>query len=164
MSIFNKKNWKRDNDYETPQVIWDDIKRFLPKDKQIWLPFYCNGLAKNWVDYYKFNTIHDNDNFWDCDKGDVVVDNPPYMIEGISYTKRRIIERLKKLNKPFMLLLPTTTLPPRYFRDLFDKDIQIIIPPTKYNFLKDGIETTGCPFYTLWICWRMGFEKDIMYV
>ena len=164
MSIFNKKAYKVDNDYETPVYVWEQVKRFLPKDKQIWLPFYCNGLAKEWFDKNGFNTIHDHDDFWESDKGDIVIDNPPYMIKGMPRTKQKIIQRLKKLNKPFMLLLPTTTLQTRYFKELYDDQIQIIIPPTKYNFLKNGTLTTGCPFYTLWVCWRMGLEKDLNYV
>ena len=164
MSIFNKKRWKNDNDYETPTTIYDDIKPFLPKDKIIWMPFYCSGRAKKWFDDNNFQTIHDTDNFWYSNKGECIVDNPPYMIKGITLTKKKIITRLKSFNKPFMLLLPTTTLQTKYFKELFDKDIQLLIPPGKYNFLKDGVLTYGCPFYTLWICWKMNFKKDINYL
>ena len=140
MAIFNKKRWKVDNDYETPVKVWEAVKPFLPKDKQIWLPFYCNGRAKEWFNKNDFNTIHDQDDFWHSNKGDCIIDNPPYMIKGMTLTKSKIIQRLKHINKPFMLLLPTTTLQTKYFKELFDKDIQLLIPPGKYNFLKDDLK------------------------
>ena len=46
-----------------------------------------------------------NRDFWENNKGDIVVDNPPYKVEGIVKTKEKIIKRLMELNKPFMLFL-----------------------------------------------------------
>jgi len=35
-----------------------------------------------------------------------------------------------------------------------------LVPKEKYNFEKSDGEATICPFYTIWVCYKMGFEKD----
>jgi len=74
------------------------------------------------------------------------------------------MKRLKELKKPFMLLVPASTIQTTYFKDLFDSDIQLIIPSKQYQFIKNGVLTKGCPFYTIWICWKMNFKNDIILV
>ena len=72
------------------------------------------------------------------------------------------MERLINLNKPFCLLLPSTSLQTKYFKELSDKHggFQLLIPKEKYDYEKEEGVRTKCLFYTLWICWNMNFAKD----
>jgi hypothetical protein len=97
--------------------------------------------------------------------GDIIVSNPPYTI------KREVFTRLKQLGKPFVMLVPSTTIQTKYFKELFeDEQIQLIIPYKKNNFdklvngeiikpIKDN-----CSFYTLYITWQIGLEKDVIFI
>ena len=159
--LLHKRNWKVDNEYETPPEIWDEILPFLPKDKVCWMPFYCTGFSGDYLAKKGIKILHRYEDFWIHNRGDYVCDNPPYMLPEMTRAKKKIMERLKFLNKPFMLLLPSSTIQTVYFKELFDEHIQLIIPSRQYQFFKDGILTHNCPFYTLWVCWRMNFEKDL---
>jgi hypothetical protein len=158
------RKWKEDNDYETPSHVWDDILHLIPKNKQIWSPFYCNGYSGNYLKSKGLDVIHLEEDFFENNKGEVCIDNIPYRSKERTLMKREIMKRLKILDKPFMILVPASTIQTAYFKDLFDDDIQLIIPSKQYQFLKNGQLTKGCPFYTLWICWKMNFEKNIIMV
>ena len=171
MSIFNKQPYSDGaSDWNTPASVWDIVLPFIPKDKVIWLPFYNDGYAGNYLRSKGFNIIHNADeDFWKNNHGDCVIDNPPYKCVGIIKTKEKIIKKLIEMNKPFMLLVPTTTMQTQYFKKLYDqspKDFQLVVPQTKYNFEKspDETEVSKCPFYTLWICWNMNFDKDFILI
>ena len=45
MATYSNYNPKIYNHYITPNPIWDDIKKYIPTDKVIWEPFYCNGQS-----------------------------------------------------------------------------------------------------------------------
>ena len=53
----------------------------------------------------------------------------------------RVFARLRELGKPFVVIMPCSTLTTRYFRDLF-QDIQVIVPRRRIQFRKlvDGVE------------------------
>jgi len=161
MSIFNKKPYKDGNsDWNTPKYVWDIVLPFIPKDKKIWLPFYNDGYAGKYLKEKGYDIIHNNEDFWENNHGDCVIDNPPYKCEGIIKTKEKIMKRLIELDKPFMLLIPTTTIQTRYFKAIHNKHFQLLIPRIKYNFEKREGEITKCPFYTLWVCYKMNFKND----
>jgi len=166
MAIFKDcSTFQVHDDYVTPPKVWDAVIPYLPRDKIIWMPFYCEGSCGEYLTKEGFRVHHSpNEDFYEHDHGEMCCDNPPY---GGS-AKRDIIIRLKKLNKPFMLLVPTTTIQTKYYQKLHDEDIQLLIPSGKYNFVKktgQSLEqTNNCPFYTLWICWRMNFRHDITFI
>jgi len=153
-----------DNDWNTPEYVWDYLIDYeiIPRDKTIWLPFYNDGECGNYLRKKNFNIIHKNEDFFQQDYGDIVIDNPPYMDKNIPNVKLKIMERLIKLNKPFMLLFPSSTIQTKYFHKLVHKheNFQLIIPKEKYNFEKHKGDKTKCLFYTLWVCWNMNFESD----
>lgn len=161
MSIFNKQPYKDGNsDWNTPASVWDIVIPYIPNDKTIWMPFYNDGYCGEYLTSKGFNVIHNNEDFWENNHGDICVDNPPYKCEGIVKTKEKIIKRLVELDKPFMLLIPTTTLQTAYYKKIHNEDFQVLIPQTKYNFEKFVGDKTKCPFYTLWLCYKVGLEKD----
>ncbi len=161
MSIFNKMSYREgSSDWNTPAYVWDTIIPFIPREKKIWMPFYNDGYSGNYLREWSFDIIHKNEDFWNHNRGDCVVDNPPYNCKGIVKTKEKIMKRLIELDKPFMLLMPTTTIQTQYFKNIHNEHFQILVPKEKYNFEKSDGEATICPFYTIWVCYKMGFEKD----
>ena len=67
-----------------------------------------------------------------------------------------------------MLLLPTMKLHTNYVANFFkERNCQIVIPRRRVHFMKyvDGVEVPdwkkGTTFDCVWMCYKMGFEKDI---
>ena len=163
----NKKQILITNDWTTPDDIWDGLIPFLIpyKDKTIWQPFYCDGKCGKYLSSKGFNIIHKCEDFFEVDyPNTIIVDNPPFNLCWLVRSKREIMKRCMKLNHPFILLFPTTIIQTQYFKEMFDEHFQFIIPPCKYNFFKDGEKTNKCPFYTMWICWKMELKNDINYI
>jgi hypothetical protein len=119
------------------------VAPYLPKDKVLWEPFYASGAAGNHLQTLGFDTVHYDEDFFQANHGDVVVSNPPFSI------KQKVLERLKALDKPFVLLLPASVLGTKMLRNLFP-DIQVLIPNGRINFLKDGTQTKGVWFASFW--------------
>lgn len=140
------------NDYwATPLYAWKQIEEYIPTDKEIWCPFYYNGNHK--LKELR-NIIHNDEDFFENNRGDIVIDNPPFSI------KKKVIKRLIELEKPFILLLPVSTICYQYFPR--DKNIQLIIPPKRINFKADG--TSSCSFDTIYICYNINLNKDIIFL
>ena len=57
--------------------------------------------------------------------------------------------------------MPSSTINYQYFRE-FKNKIQIIIPPKRYNFMKD--KKSSATFDTLYYCYKMNFNKDIIWL
>ena len=104
MATYRDYNPSRYNDFISPPHIWEDIKQFIPKNKIISMPFYCDGECGNDMRNLGFNVIHNNEDFFENDRGDIVIDNPPFEL------KKKIIEKLVERNKPFILILPVSTI------------------------------------------------------
>ena len=82
-----------------------------------------------------FDVIHEDLDFFTQDLGECVVTNPPFS------ELPRVLARLRELGKPFVVIMPCSTLTTRYFRDLF-QDIQVIVPRRRIQFRKlvDGVQ------------------------
>lgn len=158
-----KKGYNTHDDYTTPYSAWDSIKDFIPKDKIIWEAFYCNGSSGDILKELGFNVIHKNEDFFDNNYGDIVVSNPPYSI------KQQIIERLVKLDKPFILIMPIITITYKYIRELLGDELQLIIPRKRIHFIKikDGQiekQKSQCSFDSAYFCWKMNLQRDIIFL
>ena len=46
---------KDSDNYATDKSGWEKIQKFIPKDKLIWSPFYCDGKQK---DHIHLNMIY----------------------------------------------------------------------------------------------------------
>jgi hypothetical protein len=139
------------DDWETPLYAWKQIEEYIPKDKEIWCPFFYNGNHKL---KELFDIIHIDEDFFENDRGDIVVDNPPFSI------KKSVIQRLLHLDKPFILLLPVSTICYQYFPK--SEHIQLIIPPKRINFRTDG--KSSATFDTIYICYKINLIKDIIFL
>jgi len=165
MAIFLTKTFSKHDDWMTPKTAWENIKEYIPKDKVIWEAFYGNGKSGKYLTDLGFNVIHKEVDFFENDLGDIIVSNPPFS------QLREILPRLKELNKPFIMIMPSSKINTQYFRKLFCNDqIQIIIPRKRIQFIKtvNGEPVKGlkscCNFDCLYFCWKLNFPRDIIWL
>jgi hypothetical protein len=167
MASFNTKTFLKHDDYMTPKSAWENIKHLIPRDKIIWEAFYGDGKSGSYLTELGFNVIHNEEDFFTSNYGDVIVSNPPF-------TKvPEILKRLVELDKPFILIMPSSKINTQYFRKLFsynENPIQIIIPKKRIDFQKlingkqpDNWKST-CNFDCFYYCWKMNLKTDIIWL
>ena len=159
MAGFNTKTFIKHDDYMTPKYAWENIKQFIPRDKVIWEAFYGDGKSGTYLKELGFNVIHEEVDFFDNDLGDIIISNPPFSLS------KEIMNRLYEIDKPFILIFPSSKINTQYFRKWKDKGIQIIIPRKRIQFIKDGNELQNkCNFDCFYYCYKMNLEKDIIWL
>ena len=163
MAGFHTNTFLKHDDYMTPKYAWENIKQFIPTDKIIWEAFYGDGESGNYLTELGFNVIHEPIDFFENDLGDIIVSNPPFS------KSKEILKRLLILDKPFILIFPSSKINTSYFKEWKDK-IQIIIPPKRIHFNKlvNGVKPGGwknaCNFDTFYYCYKMNLENDITWL
>ncbi len=158
MANFTHKEFIVYDDYMTPKYAWDNIKQYIPKDKIIWEAFMGDGKSGEYLKELGLNVIHNDNDFFKSNEGDIIVSNPPFS------KCKEIIPRLKELDKPFILILPSSKINTQYFR-VFKNDIQLIIPPKRIQFLKNGNELNNkCNFDCFYYCYKMNLPNDIIWI
>lgn len=167
MAGFHTKTFIKHDDYMTPKYAWENIQHFIPKDKVIWEAFMGDGKSGKYLEELGFNVIHNDNDFFENNEGDIVVSNPPFS------KSKDILNRLKELEKPFILILPSSKINTQYFRENFkgsDSQLQIIIPRKRIHFDKqiDGKTPQGwknsCNFDCFYYCYKMNLPKDIVWL
>lgn len=164
MAGFHTKTFLKHDDYMTPRYAWENIAEYIPKDKVIWEAFYGNGKSGEILKELGFNVIHEPIDFFENNEGDIIVSNPPF-----SKTKE-IMERLLELDKPFILILPSSKINTSYFRAWKDKQLQIIIPRKRIHFEKliNGEKPenwkNACNFDCFYYCYKMNLKNDIIWL
>ena len=163
MAVFHTKSFLKHDDYMTPKYAWENIKQFIPQDKVIWESFYGDGISGNYLEELGFNVIHEPIDFFENDLGDIIVSNPPFSLS------KEVMNRLYQLDKPFIIIMPSSKINTQYFRQWANK-LQIIIPKKRIHFTKkiDG-ETpkdwkNACNFDCFYYCYKMNLEKDIIWL
>ena len=188
MATYTNWNPSKDNDFITPKSAWEDIIKYIPKDKEISMPFFCEGSCANDMEALGFKVIHQDEDFFKHDKGDCVIDNPPFEIKKniietlvernkpfiiIAFSKVILMkETLVQRNKPFILILPVSTICYKYAKILGD-DMQLLIPKKRIKFIhydkitqtkKADYEKYSASFDCLYVAWRMDLPKDIIFL
>lgn len=167
MAGFQTKTFTKHDDYMTPFSAWASIQQYIPKNKVLWEAFYGDGNSGTHLTNLKFKVIHEDIDFFENDKGDIVVSNAPFTLIP------EVLSRLKEMNKPFILIMPSSKINTQYFRKLFcdtEDPIQIIIPRKRIQFLKmvDGVvdedQKKACNFDCFYYCWKIGLERDIVWL
>jgi hypothetical protein len=161
MASFHTKTFLKHDDYMTPKYAWENIQQFIPRDKVIWEAFYGDGRSGDDLRSLGFDVIHKDEDFYDNNLGDIIISNPPFS------DVKNIMSRLKELDKPFILIMPSPKICTSYIRDFFncDKKLQIIIPRKRIQFIKNGNEQTNkCNFDCFYYCYKMNLEKDIIWL
>lgn len=167
MTSLNIIKKKKLDDYNTPLYAWKILLDYLQLDKNtiIYEPFYNDSKSKTYLGKLGYNkVIHFQENFFDNYqkyKYDVIISNPPFSI------KKNILKILYMINKPFVLIMPTSIISKLYLKNIFKEniaDIQYIIPNRRIHFeLNDNIKN-NCPFDTLFFCYKMNLLRDIVYL
>ena len=159
MAGFHTKTFIKHDDYMTPRSAWEAIKEYIPKDKIIWEPFYGDGKSGRDLTEMGFNVIHKQVDFFDNDLGDIIVSNPPFSLS------KQIMSRLYDIDKPFILIFPSSKINTNYFRQWREKGIQIIIPRKRIQFIKNGNELQNkCNFDCFYYCYKMNLPRDIVWL
>lgn len=167
MAGFQTKTFTKHDDYMTPKYAWENIEQYIPKDKVIWEAFYGNGSSGKYLTELGCNTIHKDIDFFENNLGELVISNPPFTL------CKEVLTRLKLLNKPFIMIMPSSKINTQYFRKLFsdEKDpIQIIIPRKRIQFIKtiNGVIPENykscCNFDCFYYCWKMNLPRDIIWL
>jgi hypothetical protein len=156
---------KKHDDYMTPKYVWEHIQHLIPKDKVIWEPFYGDGQSGNHLKDLGFEVIHKHIDFFENNLGDIIISNPPFS------KSKEVLSRLRQLDKPFIIILPTQKLNTCYMRENYkNTELQIIIPRKRIQFIKiiDGQPVEGyknqCSFDCYYYCYKMNFPRDIMWL
>ena len=163
MAGFHTKTFLKHDDYMTPKSAWENIKDYIPKDKVIWEAFYGDGKSGEYLTELGFNVIHEPIDFFENDKGDIIVSNPPFS------KSKEVINRLKELDKPFIIILPCSKICTQYFR-FMKNEIQIIIPLNRIHFEKQingeipKDWKNSCYFDCFYYCYKMNLPRDIIWL
>jgi len=165
MAGFHTKTFLKHDDYMTPKSAWENIKHLIPKNKIIWEAFYGDGKSGTYLKELGFNVIHEPIDFFENDLGDIIVSNPPFSLS------KEVIKKLKELDKPFIIIMPSSKINTSYFRENFmNKGLQIIIPRKRIHFEKliEGEKPknwkNACNFDCFYYCYKIGFNKDIIWL
>ncbi len=152
--------FENDDAYNTPKEVWESISHLIPKDKTIWECFYGDGKSGQHFKELGFECIHDKIDFFNDPnfEYDILISNPPYSI------KAKVFKRLSEIDKPFIMLVPVSTMTKQYLKTYFKDNIQIIIPKKRIQFIKNGEQTSRCWFDTIFITYKMNLDKDIIFL
>jgi hypothetical protein len=168
MASFHTKTFEKHDDYMTPKSAWNSIKQYIPEEyKVIYEPFYGDGksgenlkellpdktIIHNQVDFYEYSTKYEYD---------MIQSNPPFS------DAKNFMPKFLELDKPFILLMPSSKINTSYFRSWKDKNIQIIIPRKRIHFIKmkDGeyVDSKGANFDCFYYCYKMNLPRDIVWL
>ncbi len=164
MALFYPKTFLKYDDYMTPKYAWENIQKFIPKNKVIWEAFYGDGKSGLYLEELGFDVIHKPVDFFEENLGDIIISNPPFS------KSKEIMKRLYELDKPFIIIFPSSKINTSYFRQWKDKGLQIIIPPKRIHFEKlvNGEKIAGwknaCNFDCFYYCYKMNLPNDIVWI
>jgi len=157
MSFVKDKN---SDNYMTNKIEWERIKEFIPKNKKIWSPFYGDGKQKEYFKEMGLDIIHEDEDFFENNKGEIIIDNPPFS------KKKEILSRLKEIDKPFILICPSMMLSYKYFHELYKDQIQILVHYKRINFRHIDSEKKNYspPFASFYFCYKLNLKKDLIFI
>tara|TARA_Y100000310_G_C20658774_1_gene803493 strand:- start:696 stop:1211 length:516 start_codon:yes stop_codon:yes gene_type:complete len=170
MAGFYTKTFSKHDDYMTPDSAWENIKQYIPKDKIIWEAFYGDGNSGRYLDSMGLKqVIHKDEDFFTSNPNyDMICTNPPFG------KIKPIMERLKILDKPFIMIMPVSKIGTNYFKqfvkELKPHEFQIIIPRRRIQFIKlvDGKVPndykSDCNFDCFYYCYKMNLPNDIIFL
>ena len=154
----NGNQFKERDEYYTPPILVEPIIKYAKGI--IWCPFdtenseFVIQLKKAGHKVIHSHIWEGKDFFeYEPNEYDMIISNPPYT------RKLDVLERLYKLNKPFMILLGLPILNYQEIGNFFlDKELQLLIVDKKVSF--DGNTSS---FNSSYFCYR-SLPKDLMFV
>jgi hypothetical protein len=158
------KNGPND-EYYTPIEAVEMILPFIPESvKKIW---ECTAIKESRIvevlraNGYEVIPSHIDDGkdyltYEPFEDYDMAITNPPYSI------KDKFLKRAFELKKPFMFLLPITTLEGLKRGKMFrENHIQLLIPDRRFSFTSNK---SGSWFQTSWFTHGLGLKNDLNFV
>ena len=158
MSFTNDKD---SDNYATDKIGWEIIKDYIPKDKVLYAPFYCDGKQKQYFNEMGFNIIHEDEDFFSFNpEYDLIIDNPPFS------KMKEICFKLKEIDKPFIIIAFSKVILMKWFQKLFKDHLQIIIPFSRPTFthLTNPKKGYTPPYGVMYYCYKMNLERDIIWL
>ena len=151
----------------TPKSAWEAIDEYIPQDKVIWEAFKGDGKSGEYLTELGCEVIHNDNDFFQSNEGEVIISNPPFS------KSKEVMNRLRELDKPFIMIMPAAKILTSYFRNNFidtTSQLQIIIPRKRIHFLKcvDGKPVEGwknqTAFDCFYYCYKMDLPRDIIWL
>lgn len=152
---------KDSDNYATDKIGWEIIKEYIPQNKKIWCPFYCDGKQKEYFKELGFDVIHEDKDFFKFNPDfDLIIDNPPFS------KMKDICIRLKELDKPFIIIAFSKVLLMKWFQRLFRDELQVISPFTRPTFthLINPKKGYTPPYGVMYYCYKMNLSKDLIFI
>jgi len=158
------------DEYYTRKKAWEDIQAFIPSGKVLWEAFMLNSVSSSPLYLQELGYTVEwspSEDFFKQEKREnaVCVSNCPFSL------KKEVLQHLKNIDQPFILIISSTVLNTKYFLETFgsDKRIQLIIKSSKIHFDKfvDGKKVDmkdNTSFYSLYLCWQIGLDHDINFI
>lgn len=163
MSTRKSQKFHNDDQYNTTPEMWQMINHLIPKDKILWEAF----MKDNWSSTSAItlrelghNVVGDAtiDFFDEPPEYDILVSNPPYSI------KKKIFEHLAVLGKPFIMIVPVSTLTKQFVKVLDRDKVQMVIPSKRLQFQKAGVPMSRCWFDTCFLFYDINLKRDITFI
>jgi hypothetical protein len=163
------------DDYYTTEDTWRMIEHLIPKDKTIWEACMLNSSKSNSPQILKNIVGHDNvyyDTSLDILEGsigsDIIITNIPFETN----IKKKILQRLVELDRPFIIIMNSCNMFSKYLRNIFKdniKHLQIITPGTKIHYaklLEDGTleYKKNTSFYSVFVAYKMNLSTEQLWV
>jgi len=133
----NDLHYNNNDELYTPKYMVEPIIKYLKKGSVIWCPFdkenseFVLVLKENGFDVI-YSHIDDGKDFinYEPDKPyDYIISNAPFSI------KLKVLDRLYKLNKPFMVILGLPILNYQIIGNFFlDKELELLIFDKKVSY------------------------------
>ncbi len=147
----------KDDDYETPKEVLQDLLPYITNYDIIYDPFYCKGkVKKEWAVLGK-SCINDKLDAFSREhpEFDIMISNIPFSM------KEKCVKLAVSLARPFILLMPIDALGSKWIKKYFDK-LQFIVPNGRLQFMKNEKMEGKCWFDTMWVCGGLNLHKDII--
>ena len=154
-------NDKESDNYATDKIGWEIIKDYIPKDKILYAPFYCDGKQKEYFEEMGLNIIHEDKDFFTFNPDyDLLIDNPPFS------KMKDICIKLKEIDKPFIIVAFSKVILMKWFQKLFKEHLQIIIPFSRPTFthLTNPKKGYTPPYGVMYYCYKMNLHKDLIFI
>ena len=167
MALFTHSTFTIHDDYMTPKHAWEDILHLIPKNKIVWESFYGDGKSGEYLKELGLNTIHEPIDFFDDSTlpiYDISITNPPFK------KCKQVMNRYLELDKPFIIILPSSKINTQYFKPWKNKGLQIIIPNKRIHFTKliNGEVPinykSSCNFDCFYYFYKINLENDITWL
>ena len=156
---------KKNDEYYTQSCTWDKLIPYIDKSKIIFEGFYGSGHTYNYFTKNGYTVLGKKGlDFFSDDadallkKCDCVISNPPFSL------KYKIMTKLVKHHKPFILILPLACINTISFRNCFNnqmKDISIIIPRGRMKFIQNKVIKKSPSFESCYVCYKIMDNKLI---